>query len=158
MYIIYSGSCKKQSALMQHTPHLTDSHKSMQWLCQCIWSYHTLLLLYSCRNAVDMFLCHNKLFWKRAITNAIQFAKRPLLSSHSNVYFQSFLGTMQAWAFYKMRLLSALILLAAHSFGATGALQQQLVPPSVILCDVEQLTGLTPRSPAGTTLHFHKLN
>lgn len=91
MYIIYSGSCKKQSALMQHAPHLTDSHKSMQWLCQCIWSYHTLLLLYSCRNAVDMFLCHNKFFWKRAKTNAIQFCKKAIARfSHQRVFWVLF--------------------------------------------------------------------
>lgn len=52
------------------------------------------------------------------------FAKRLLLGSHTNVYFEYFLGTMHVWAFYKIRFLSALILFIAHSFGATGALQQ----------------------------------
>lgn len=40
----------------------------------------------------------------------------------------------------------------------TALLQQWSVPRSIILADMQHQTGLTLCSPAGTTVHFHKLH
>lgn len=79
-----------------------------------------------------------------------------LQGSHTNIYVESFFGAMHVSAFCKIRLLYCFNF--THCFTETEALQHWLVPRSITLGDVQQQTGLTLCSPAGTAVHFHKLD
>lgn len=103
------------------------------------------------KSALGMSLWYNKFFWKRATAKAQQqFCGYNY--THTQMYTLSpILVLFMSGHFIKQAFSTTLTLL-------TALLQQWSVPRSIILADMQHQTGLTLCSPAGTTVHFHKLH